>query len=87
MDLQQIKEIIRSWGDKIEVTNYIRHPSTAKLLSEMLGLDLQPNSGLYSYEPGDSIVVVTLRRPPRGQEVQATINDLDIYLVTVEWGQ
>jgi len=55
-----------------EVKCYIRHPATVQLLNSMLkvwDIELQPSSGLYSFNPEDTIIVVTLARPLRGQEV------------------
>ena len=61
--------------------NYIRHPSTVRILNEVLGLDLQPSTSLYQYQPGDIIIVVGLRRPVRGQEVEVRPEDLDVAIV------
>ena len=63
--------------------NYIRHPSTVRILNEVLGLDLQPSSELYQYQQGDIVIVVGLRRPVRGQEVEVTVNDLDIAIISI----
>lgn len=62
----------------IPVVNYVRHESTVKLLSLKLGLPLEPNSSLYKYEHGDMIVIIGLKNPARGKEVEVTAEDLDI---------
>ena len=67
------------------VEHYIRHGATIQALRS-LGIPLSetPNAGLYSYSPGDVIVVVTLRSPARGQEVsQVSTQDLESWIVTV----
>jgi len=67
------------------VEHYIRHAATiATLRSLGIPLNEQPNSGLYTYQPNDILVVVTLRNPPRGQEVQqVNISDLEAWIVAV----
>jgi len=53
------------------VVHYIRHPATIRLLRDLgAPIDEQPNSGLYQYADGDIIIVVTLRQPQRGAEIQ-----------------
>jgi len=68
-----------------QLVHYIRHPATIVALRQ-LGIPLPetPNSGLYSYDAGDIIVVVSLRAPQRGQEQQqVNISDLEAWVVTV----
>jgi len=68
------------------LVHFIRHEATLRALRRELGipLPLEPNSGLYQYQNGDVLVVVTLRNPPRGQEVaQVNVSDLEIWIVTV----
>jgi len=68
---------------KGQIVHYIRHPATVELLRRYLPLQ-EPNAGLYVYQPGDVIVVVTLRQPQRGQEVvELHESDLDVYLIEV----
>jgi hypothetical protein len=65
--------------------HYIRHPATIATL-RALGVSLsgQAINGLYSYEPGDIMVVVALRSPARGQEqTQVQPEELDVRIVTV----
>ena len=67
------------------VEHYIRHGATIQTLRN-LGIPLpeSPNSGLYQYQPGDLLVVVTLRAPQRGQEVsQVRPEDLESWVVAV----
>jgi hypothetical protein len=68
-----------------QIIHYIRHGATVETLRATgVPLDPQPNSGLYQYQHGDVIVVVTLRTPARGQEVQqVNISDLEAWVVTV----
>ena len=68
-----------------EVVHYVRHPATIQLLRD-LGAPLPetPNAGLYQYADGDIIIVVTLRQPQRGAEVQAlNLGDLEVWEVRV----
>jgi len=68
-----------------QVIHFIRHPATIQALRAAgIPLNEQPNSGLYTYQPGDIIVIVTLRSPQRGQEQQqVNISDLEVWIVTV----
>ena len=64
--------------------SFIRHQATIELLKS-LGIDLEVSSGLYQYQDGDVIYVVTLRRPVRGAEVEGlSLEDLLIHKVVVE---
>ena len=66
------------------VINFVRHPATVSLLSGIIGVDLTPTPGIYTYSQDDEIIVVTLKTPQRGQEVQQlNISDLIIYKVEV----
>jgi hypothetical protein len=64
--------------------NYIRHESTVRTLSSLLNIELQPSSGLYTHEKGDVMVVVTLKKPIRGQEVEVKPEDLEYIICSVE---
>jgi hypothetical protein len=74
----------RRIGEGYELMHYIRHPATIVALRQLgIPLSPEPNSGLYSYSHGDVLVIVTLRNPPRGQEVQVSPQDLEAWIVTV----
>ena len=67
-----------------ELQNFVRHEATAKLLSSLLSVNLTPSAGLYRYQGGDKLIVVSLKTPVRGQEVASLgISDLEIYVVDV----
>jgi hypothetical protein len=63
--------------------NYIRHESTIRVLSKLLNVELKPNTGLYTYKDGDILIIVTLKKPPRGQEVEVKSEDLEYFVCTV----
>ena len=75
----------RRLAEGFQLIHYIRHPATIQALKSVgIPLPEQPNSGLYSYDAGDIIVVVSLRAPQRGQEVQQVRpEDLESWIVTV----
>jgi len=75
----------RRLQEGFQLVHYIRHPATtAALRAAGIPLNETPNSGLYSYDVGDIIVVVTLRAPQRGQEqAQVRPEDLEAWIVTV----
>ena len=78
--------IHRRLAEGYDIVHFVRHQATIQALRRELGipLPLEPNAGLYQYAPGDIIVVVSLRTPQRGQEVQqVNISDLEMWIVTV----
>jgi len=86
-DAKELKEFIENLlAEGATIVSYIRHPATVKVLREHFG-DLMPetpDSGVYTYRSGDILVIVTLRKPQRGAEVQQVkIEDLDF--VVAEW--
>ena len=77
--------IQRRLQEGYEVVHYVRHPATITVLRSLgIPLSEQPNAGLYTYQPNDVVVVVTLRAPQRGQEqAQVSVSDLEAWVVTV----
>jgi Domain of unknown function (DUF1874). len=80
ISLDELRELAKD----SEILNYIRHESTIKLLSSILNRDLTPNPGLYTWQEGDVLVVIGLKKPVRGQEVEVKADDLDIVLCKIE---
>jgi len=69
-----------------EIVHFIRHPATVQLLRG-LGAPIPeaPNTELYRWREGDIVVVVTLRQPQRGAEVQAlNLGDLEAWEVRIQ---
>jgi hypothetical protein len=75
----------RRLAEGYQLVHYVRHTSTiATLRATGIQLSEQPNAGLYVYQPGDVIIVVSLRAPMRGQEQQnIRLEDLESWIVTV----
>jgi len=69
----------------VEFTHYIRHKATLEVVRKYLPqLSPEPNTDTYTYKPGDIIIVVALKTPQRGQEVQQiNEDDLDVALIEV----
>jgi hypothetical protein len=67
-----------------QVIHYIRHQSTLNVLSRIVHISPQPNSGLYAFQEGDRLIVISLRAPVRGAEQTVDINDLESWVVDVE---
>ena len=65
-----------------KLVNYIRHESTVKLLSKLLNVELKPSADLYTHKTGDVLVIVTLKKPQRGVEVEAREEDLECFICT-----
>lgn len=66
------------------ILNYVRHESTARLISSLVGIELRPSGGLYKHDGGDAMIIATLKNPVRGQEVEVKERDLEIY-VCIAW--
>jgi hypothetical protein len=77
--LDELQELAKD----ADVVNFVRHESTVKLLSQALNRDLQPNPGLYTWQENDYLVIVGLKKPIRGQELEVKPEDLDLVLVRV----
>jgi len=78
-----IEAIVDIVKHSLKVENYIRHESTVKLLSKLLNADLKTSSDLYTYKKGDVLVIVTLKKPIRGQEVEVKEEDLDYFMCVI----
>ena len=86
VSLQELVDWVqRRVAEGYELTHYIRHGATIQTLRAAgIPLSEQPNAGLYQYQHGDVIAVITLRTPQRGQEVQQVRpEDLETWIVTV----
>jgi hypothetical protein len=67
-----------------EIISYIRHEATVNLLNQVLGLSLRPESGLYQWREGDELIIITLKKPIRGQEAtEVKIEDLEFFYVYI----
>jgi len=78
ISLEELRELAR-----YNVVNYIRHPSTLSVVSDIIGRQLEVNSGNYVYHVGDVIIMITLATPQRGQEAQVKPEDLVVYQISV----
>ncbi|GAB6944194.1 hypothetical protein [Vulcanisaeta sp. JCM 14467] len=64
------------------VIHYVRHRATVSLLSKYLPLN--PSLNPDKYEVGDTLLVVVLKSPQRGQEVDTlTEGDVELFLVSL----
>ena len=78
---ENVKAIVRHAGNRIE--SYVGHESTARLLSELLSIEVPVNRSEYEPRVGDIAVVVRLKRrlqsPQDIKEVK--LEDLEFYVV------
>jgi hypothetical protein len=81
--LQSIADIVKH---SLKVENYISHESTARFLSRALGLKIHPSCELYEYRDRDIMIIVTLKKPVRGTEVEVEEEDLEYFICSVEHG-
>jgi hypothetical protein len=86
VDIVELGHRLHEWLARgYELVHYVRHEATLRVISRELGIPLpEPNSDLYTYRDGDVLVIVTLKNPLRGREVQqVNIGDLEFWVVTV----
>ena len=79
-----LKELAKNMEGKT-ILSYIRHESTARLISRLIGVELKPTAELYKHESGDAMIIATLKSPIRGAEVEVKEGDLELY-VCAGWG-
>jgi hypothetical protein len=81
--LENVKAMARL-AEKVE--SYIGHEATARLLSEVLGVEVPVNRGEYNPERGDIAVVVKLKRRLQApQDVkEVTLSDIELYVISYE---
>ena len=68
------------------VVHFIRHVSTIQALRNAgVPISETPETGLYQYQEGDVLAIVTLKNPVRGQQEQniASLDELAFWLVWV----
>ena len=76
-----INDIVDLVKNNVQVENYIRHEDTVKLLNKYLPVELKTSQQLYTFRPGDVMVIVSLKKPMRGVEVtDVKLEDLDLVL-------
>jgi len=82
-DLKSLAKWVREMVENgYEVANYVRHVSTVEALKRFGFPIIEPNAGVYRYEPGDVLIVAILKNPMRnGSEVAVKEGDLDIWVV------
>ena len=80
-----LKNIVkRLLGMGYDVDCFIRHQSTIDVINEFFGFTLTATDRLYSYEDKDILIVVSLKQPQRGREVQIqSVGDLDFAMIRV----
>jgi hypothetical protein len=60
----------------------IGHPETARVASEILGVEIPVNRVEVRMEPGDRAIVLRLKhRPPAGAEIHAAPEDYEVGLL------
>jgi len=79
LNVEEVRQLLQGG----EIVNYIRHAGTVQVIQELVNRQIQPNSGIYVYEPKDTIIMVVLNAPQRGQELMPKLEDLAFYVVEV----
>jgi hypothetical protein len=87
IDLSNPTEVSIFLKQSSNMVSFIRHEATIEVLNRLLGLSLKPSSELYQWREGDELVIVTLRKPVRGQEIQdVKLEDLEVFYAYVSRG-
>jgi len=75
-------EKAREYAKSHEVESYIGHPSTAKALSEVLGVEIPVNRSEAKLEHGDRLLIAVLTRRVQG-DVEIRPEDLRLFFAIV----
>jgi len=70
-----------------EITSFIGHEATAKLLSSILAVDIPVNRGMYDPRPGDVAVVVRLKKRLEKPEDVQNVSESDVEFILVEYSE
>jgi hypothetical protein len=81
--IQLSPEEVRQILSNSEVVHYIRHTATVQLLEQLAGRQLASGGQVYTYQPGDVVIMAVLRAPQRGQDVTVRLEDLIFYRIIV----
>ena len=84
-DYVSIKGLVKAYVEAgIPVECYIRHPSTVQVINKLFNLNLKPSNKLYRFRGSDKVIVVTLKKPIRGEEVEVNPEDIEFYIIGLE---
>jgi hypothetical protein len=77
--LEDVKALIK---DK-EIVSFIGHEATAKLLTQLLSVEVPTSRAMYDPRPGDFAIVVRLKkRLEKPEDVKSvTVDDIEFILV------
>jgi len=81
ISLEEVKELIKNK----DIVSYIGHLATARLLSQLLLVDIPVNRAMYSPEPGDVAIVARLKKRLDKPEDVENISINDIEFIVVEY--
>jgi hypothetical protein len=79
--IDEVRGIVK---DK-EVASFIGHEATAKLLSQLLSVDIPVSRGMYDPKPGDTAIVVRLKKRLEKPEDIKDVKESDIEFILVEY--
>jgi len=68
-----------------EIASFIGHEATAQLLSTMLSANIPMNRGMYDPKPGDTAVVVRLKKRLDKPEDIKDVKESDVEFILVEY--
>jgi len=82
ISIEEARELVKL-AEKIE--SYIGHEATAKVLTELLGVNIQANRGEYTPREGDVAIVVRLKRRLEKPEDVKNVKPEDLSILVVHY--
>jgi len=76
-----LKQLVET--KNVTILNFIRHPATLELLNNLLSLKLQPNSGEYTVNEGDLLVMVSLSQRNQTSNADVNVNNFNQLVIRV----
>jgi hypothetical protein len=79
--LGEVRELVKGG----EIVSFIGHEATARLLSQLLSINVPMNRSMYDPMPGDTAVVVRLKRRLEKPEAIKDVKESDVEFILVEY--
>jgi hypothetical protein len=81
VSFEEVKEVVR---DR-EIISFIGHEATAKLLSQLLSVEIPTSRAMYDPKPGDVAVVIRLKKRLEKPEDVKNVKPEDLEFILVEY--
>jgi len=81
--LGEVRELVKGR----EIVSFIGHEATARLMTRLLLVSVPFNRAVYEAKPGDTAVVVRLRRRLEKPEDVQNVSESDLEFILVEYSE